>query len=178
MPHILTEKISCFVIRFLNHIFFVINFFYFVIRFLLNTSIVKSDNEIGKVNDKKKNPIWKSDNEIGKFWNRKKKYLHMSAILWLVNVNKLGGTSLFSLLELAPNPIPMPIPITTSTMPVIISALTVLENPFQHSQKRSIFSQLLNLQEECWRFLKHIKWLSWNDYIQFWWFDYSNLISS
>ena len=35
-------------------IFFVINFSYFVIRFLLNSSIVKSDNEIGKVNDKKK----------------------------------------------------------------------------------------------------------------------------
>ena len=29
------------------------NFSYFVIRFLLNSSIVKSDNEIGKVNDKK-----------------------------------------------------------------------------------------------------------------------------
>ena len=39
------------------HIFqsdlFVINFSYFVIRFLLNISIVKSDNEIGKVNEKK-----------------------------------------------------------------------------------------------------------------------------
>ena len=34
--------------------FFVINFSYFVIRFLLNSSIVKSDNEIGNVNDKKK----------------------------------------------------------------------------------------------------------------------------
>ena len=33
--------------------FFVINFSYFVIRFLLNSSIVKSNNEIGKVNDKK-----------------------------------------------------------------------------------------------------------------------------
>ena len=33
--------------------FFVINFSYFIIRFLLNSSIVKSDNEIGKVNDKK-----------------------------------------------------------------------------------------------------------------------------
>ena len=52
-------------------IFFVINFSYFIIRFLLNSSIVKSDNERGKVNDKK-NLIKKSDNEIGKFWNRKK----------------------------------------------------------------------------------------------------------
>ena len=36
-------------------IFFVINFSYFVIRFLLNNSIpiVKSDNKIGKVNEKK-----------------------------------------------------------------------------------------------------------------------------
>ena len=42
-----------FVIRFLNQIFFVINFSYFVIRFLLNSSIVKSDNELGKANDKK-----------------------------------------------------------------------------------------------------------------------------
>ena len=31
-----------------------INFSYFVIRFLLKRSVVKSDNEIGKVNDKKK----------------------------------------------------------------------------------------------------------------------------
>ena len=31
----------------------VINFSYFAIRFLLNSSIVKSDNKIGKVNDKK-----------------------------------------------------------------------------------------------------------------------------
>ena len=51
--NILIGKISYFVIRFSNHIFFVINFSYFVIRFLLNSSIVKSDNEIGKVNDKK-----------------------------------------------------------------------------------------------------------------------------
>jgi hypothetical protein len=34
--------------------FFVVNFSNFVIRFLLNSSIVKSDNEIGKVNDTKK----------------------------------------------------------------------------------------------------------------------------
>ena len=33
--------------------FFVVNFSYLVIRFLLNSSIVKSDNEIGKVNGKK-----------------------------------------------------------------------------------------------------------------------------
>ena len=32
----------------------VINFSYFVIRYLLNSSIVKSDNKIGKNNDKKK----------------------------------------------------------------------------------------------------------------------------
>ena len=41
------SEFSYFVIRFLNHIFFVINFSYFVIRFLLNSSIVKFDNEIG-----------------------------------------------------------------------------------------------------------------------------------
>ena len=46
-------------------------FSYFVIRFLLNSSIVKSDNEIGKVNDKN-NMIQKSDNEVRKFWNKKK----------------------------------------------------------------------------------------------------------
>ena len=51
-----------FVIRF----FFVINFSYFVIRFLLNSSIVKSDNKIGKVNDKKKYDL-KISYEIGKF---------------------------------------------------------------------------------------------------------------
>ena len=33
--------------------------------------MVKSNNEIGKVNDKK-NMIQKSNNEIRKFWNRKK----------------------------------------------------------------------------------------------------------
>ena len=42
-----------FVIRFLNHIFFDIKLSYFVIRLLLSSSIVKSDNEIGKINDKK-----------------------------------------------------------------------------------------------------------------------------
>ena len=46
--------------------FFVINFSYLVIRFLLNSSMVKSKNEIGKVNDKK-NMIRKSDKELGKF---------------------------------------------------------------------------------------------------------------
>ena len=51
--HILIGKIYYFVIRCLNQIFFVVNFSYFFIRFLLNNSIVKSDNEIGKVNDKK-----------------------------------------------------------------------------------------------------------------------------
>ena len=41
-------------------------FSYFVIRFLLNSSIVKSDNEIGKVNEKR-NLITKQENsEIGK----------------------------------------------------------------------------------------------------------------
>ena len=64
--HILIGKISYFVTRFLNQIFFVINFSSFVIRFLLNSSIVKSDNEIGKVNDKN-NMIQKSDNEVRKF---------------------------------------------------------------------------------------------------------------
>ena len=50
---------------FKSDFFFVINFSYFVIGFLLNSSVVK-DNEIGKVNGKK-NLIKKSDNEIGKF---------------------------------------------------------------------------------------------------------------
>ena len=55
--HILIKKnpisLSDFKIRF----FFVINFSCFVIRFLLNSSAVKSDNEIGKVNDKKKSDL-------------------------------------------------------------------------------------------------------------------------
>ena len=51
--HILIGNFSYFVIRFLNQIFFVINFSYFVIRFLFNNSIVKTDNEIEEVNDKK-----------------------------------------------------------------------------------------------------------------------------
>jgi hypothetical protein len=50
--HILIGKFSYFVIRFLNKIFFVINFSYFIIL-VLNSSIVKFDNEIGKVNVKK-----------------------------------------------------------------------------------------------------------------------------
>ena len=41
-------------------------FSYKRITFLLHSSIVKSDNEIGKNNDKK-NMIKKFDNEIGKF---------------------------------------------------------------------------------------------------------------
>ena len=64
--HILIGKFSYFVIRFLNHIFFVINFSYFVIWFYYKAIKWKSDNEIGKVNDKK-NLILKSDNDIGKF---------------------------------------------------------------------------------------------------------------
>ena len=51
--NILIGKFSYFIIRFLNHIFFVIIFSYFVITYLLTSPIVKSDNEIGKVNDKK-----------------------------------------------------------------------------------------------------------------------------
>ena len=43
--------------------FFVITFSYLLIRFLLNSSIVNSDNEIGKINDIK-NLIKKSDNKI------------------------------------------------------------------------------------------------------------------
>ena len=50
--HILIEKFSYFYYQIFKSYFFVINFSYFVIRFLLNSSIVKSDNEIGKVNDK------------------------------------------------------------------------------------------------------------------------------
>ena len=51
--HVIIVKFSYFVIRFLNQIFFVINFSYFIISFLFDSSIVKSDNEVGKVNDKK-----------------------------------------------------------------------------------------------------------------------------
>ena len=51
--HILIGRFFYFVIRFLNHIFFVINFSYIVIIFF-HSSIVKSDNEIGKINDKNK----------------------------------------------------------------------------------------------------------------------------
>ena len=51
----LNRKIFLFQYQIFNHIFFVINFSYFVIRFLLDSSIVKSDNEIGKLNDKN---IW------------------------------------------------------------------------------------------------------------------------
>ena len=62
----LGHSISYFFIRFLNHnLLSLNNFSYFVIRFLLISSLVKSDNEIIKVDDKK-NLIWKSDNEIGK----------------------------------------------------------------------------------------------------------------
>ena len=39
---------------FKSDFFLVINFSHFIIIFSLNSSIVKSDNEIGKVNDKKK----------------------------------------------------------------------------------------------------------------------------
>ena len=45
------SEFSYFIVKFFNHIFFVINFSYFVTRFLLNSSVVKSDNKIGKVND-------------------------------------------------------------------------------------------------------------------------------
>ena len=51
--HFLIGKFSYFGISFLYYIFFVINFSYLVIGFLLNSSVVKSNNEIGKVNDKK-----------------------------------------------------------------------------------------------------------------------------
>ena len=51
--HFLIGKFPYFVIRF----FFVINFSYLVIRFLLNSSMAKSNNEIGKVNDKKKSNL-------------------------------------------------------------------------------------------------------------------------
>ena len=62
----LIGNFSYFIIRFINQNFFAINFSYFAIIFLLNSSIVKSDNEIGKVNDKKKFDL-RSYNEIGKF---------------------------------------------------------------------------------------------------------------
>ena len=39
---------------FKSYFFFVVNFSYFVIRFLLNSFVVKSDNKIGKAIDKKK----------------------------------------------------------------------------------------------------------------------------
>ena len=50
----LNRKIFLFHYLIFQSDFFVINFSYFIIRFLLNSSIVKSDNEIGKVNDKRK----------------------------------------------------------------------------------------------------------------------------
>ena len=50
----LDRKIFLFYYQIFKLDFFVINFSYFVITFLLNSSMVKSDNEIGKVNDKKK----------------------------------------------------------------------------------------------------------------------------
>ena len=46
--------------------FFFFNYSYFIFRFLLNSSTVKYDKEIGKVNFKN-NMIGKFDNEIGKF---------------------------------------------------------------------------------------------------------------
>ena len=50
-------------------------------------SVVKSDNEIGKVNDRKK-----SDNEIGKFWNRKKSsYRRTGPMYWLGNSSFVLG---------------------------------------------------------------------------------------
>ena len=61
IPH-LNKKIFLFRYQISLSELFVINFSYFVIRLLLNSSIVKSDNEIRKLNDKKK-----FDNEIGKF---------------------------------------------------------------------------------------------------------------
>ena len=48
--HILIGKFSYFIIRFSDHIFLSLTF---PIRFLLNSSIVKSDNEIEKDYDKK-----------------------------------------------------------------------------------------------------------------------------
>ena len=62
----LNRKIFLFRYQIFKSDFFVVNSSYFVIRFLLNSSIVKSDNEIGKVNDKN-NMIQKSDNEVRKF---------------------------------------------------------------------------------------------------------------
>ena len=49
----LNRKIFLFRYQIYKSYFFVINFSYFFIRFLLNSFIVKSDNEIGKGNDKK-----------------------------------------------------------------------------------------------------------------------------
>ena len=51
--HILIGKFSYFVIRFLNQIFLSLTFPILLSDFYFNSSIVKSDNEIGKVNDKK-----------------------------------------------------------------------------------------------------------------------------
>ena len=65
----LKRKIFLFRYQIFQSYFFVINFLYFVIRFLLNSSIVKSSNKIGRVNDKKKISF---KNETGKSRNRKK----------------------------------------------------------------------------------------------------------
>ena len=50
----LNRKIFLFHYQIFKSYFFVINFSYFVIRYFLNSSVVKSDNEIGKVDNKKK----------------------------------------------------------------------------------------------------------------------------
>jgi hypothetical protein len=52
--HILIRKISYFVIRFLNEIFFLSLTFPISLSnfYLVHSSMVKSDDEIGKVNDK------------------------------------------------------------------------------------------------------------------------------
>ena len=49
----LNKEIFLFHYLIFKSFFFVINFSYFVIRFLLKSFIVKSDSKIGKVNDKK-----------------------------------------------------------------------------------------------------------------------------
>ena len=53
--HFLIVKVGYFISRSLYILdFFVINFSYLVIIFLINRSIVKSNDEVGKVNEEKK----------------------------------------------------------------------------------------------------------------------------
>ena len=66
-PHVLQKEellTKIYLYQIFKLYFFVISFSYFVIRLLLNSFIVKSDNEIGKVDDKKKYDLKKQSRKI------------------------------------------------------------------------------------------------------------------